>query len=285
MTTPAQTLYLGRQVAFLTQHGKQNLVLAPLQAALGCQLVHTDGYDTDQLGTFSREVDRTGSQIDAARKKAKIAMALTAARVGIGSEGTFGPDPFAGFMPWNTEVLLWVDQVSGIEVTGFAQGPAQSLHRAVKTLGELASFAAEANFPEHHLALRPGRDDHPDILKGIHDQKSLVKAFNLSMAKSENAVVIVENDLRAFCNPTRQAVIRKAADDLIRKLLSVCPTCATPGYWITKQLSGLPCQLCAQPTRLPIGEIWSCTVCKKQDHRLSKFGNFADPSRCDFCNP
>ncbi len=223
------------------------MVLAPLEAALGCQLVHTDGYDTDQLGTFTREVDRTGSQMDAARKKAKIGMALTAARVEMGSEGAFVPDPFAGFMPWNTEVLLWVDQDSGIEVTGVAQGPAQSLHRAVKTLGELASFAVEASFPGHHLALRPGREDHPDILKGIHDEQSLVKAFNLAMAKLESSVVFVENDLRAFCNPTRQAVIRKAADDLIRKLLSVCPACSTPGYWITKQISVLPCQLCAQP--------------------------------------
>ncbi len=88
-------------------------------------------------------------------------------------------------MPWNTEVLLWVDQDIESEATGFAQGPAQSLHRAVKTWGELAFFAAEANFPEHHSALRPGRDDHLDTIKGVHDQKSLVQAFNLAVAESE----------------------------------------------------------------------------------------------------
>ena len=285
MATPTLTPYQGRQVAFLTQHGKQNLVLAPLEAALGCQLVHTDGYDTDQLGTFTRDVARFGSQIDAARRKAKIGMDLTGARVGMGSEGAFGPDPFAGFIPWNTEILLWVDQDQGFEVTGFAHGPSQSLHGAVKTRDELTCFAAEAGFPEHHLTLRPGREDHPGILKGIHDLPSLVQAFNLCLAESKNGTVFVENDLRAFCNPSRQDIIRKAADDLISKLLSACPKCASPGYSVTKKIPGMPCKLCAHLTNLPIGEIWSCDVCGGQDHKILNVGMFADPGRCDLCNP
>lgn len=94
-----QSIYQGRQVAFLTQHGKQNLIRTPLEGALGCQLVHTDGYDTDQLGTFTRDVARPGSQLAAARRKANIGMELTGAHVGIASEGAFGPDPFAGLIP------------------------------------------------------------------------------------------------------------------------------------------------------------------------------------------
>ena len=71
MSTAPPLFYQGRQVAILTQHGKQDLVRGPLEAALGCQLVHTDGYDTDQLGTFTRELTRAGSQLDAARKKSR----------------------------------------------------------------------------------------------------------------------------------------------------------------------------------------------------------------------
>ncbi len=93
MSMAGARFYEGRTVAFLTQHGKQDLVREPLEAALGCQLVHTDGYDTDQLGTFTRELTRAGSQLDAARKKASIGMALTGASVGLASEGAFGPDP------------------------------------------------------------------------------------------------------------------------------------------------------------------------------------------------
>ena len=64
----AVNLYKTLKVAFLTQHGKQTLLRAPLEAA---------------------------------RKKALI---------GIASEGSFGMDPFGGFIPWNTEVVAWIDQ-------------------------------------------------------------------------------------------------------------------------------------------------------------------------------
>ena len=203
MSMAGARFYEGRTVAFLTQHGKQDLVREPLESALGCLLVHTDGYDTDQLGAFTRELTRAGSQLDAARKKASIGMALTGASVGLASEGAFGPDPFGAFMPWNTEVVLWVDPFNPIEVTGFAHGPTQSLHRMVKNLQELERFATEAGFPEHHLVLRPENPDHPDMDKGIRARDALVKAFVLAQAKSASGVVFVENDLRAFCNPTR----------------------------------------------------------------------------------
>ena len=277
--------YEGRPVAFLTQHGKQDLVREPLEAALGCQLVHTDAYDTDQLGTFTRELTRAGSQLDAVRKKAALGMALTGAPLGMASEGSFGPDPFGAFMPWNTEVVLWVDRLSELEVTGFAHGPAQSLHRMVKTPQELERFAKEAGFPEHHLVLRPEHPEHPDMDKGIHDHTLLLKAFHLAQAKSGNGVVFAENDLRAFCNPTRQKLILKATEELIRKLLSACPDCDSPGYWLSQQIPGLPCRTCGSLTRLPKAEIWGCKKCSHQEQRAVHAQPWADPARCDFCNP
>jgi hypothetical protein len=279
------TPYHGRQVAFLTRHGKQDLVRAPLEAALGCHVVHTDGYDTDQLGTFTREVARPGSQLEAARRKAQIGMELTGARLGMASEGTFGPDPFGGFMPWNTELLLWVDQDQGIEVAGVAHGPAQSRLGTVKTLEELEAFAAAAKFPEHHLALRPQHEDHPEICKGLRDRHSLAEAFRAAKAKSANGVVVVENDLRAFCNPSRQVIIRQAAEDLVRKLLSACPQCARPGFGLTRHVSGLPCGACGRKTRLPVAEVWRCQGCGHEDQRTINSAQLADPGRCDFCNP
>lgn len=272
-------------MAFLTQHGKQDLVRGPLEAALGCELVHTDAYDTDQLGTYTREVVRPGSQLDAARRKAQIGMRLTDAPIGIASEGSFGSDPFGGFMPWNTELLLWVDPSQNLEVTGFAHGPAQSLHRNVKTLDELMAFAQEARFPEHHLVMRPGHEDHPHIIKNIHDESTLRQAFAQLQGESGSGLVFVENDLRAFCNPTRQGVIRQACEDLIRKLQSTCPQCQSPGFWVKSRVAGLPCRVCGQKTRLPIGEIWHCAQCQHEEQRATPTQAWADPSRCDFCNP
>lgn len=90
--------YQGCKVAFLTKHGKQNIVRKPLELALGCEIVHTDRFDTDHLGTFTRDIARAGSQLDAARKKAQLGMELTHASVGLASEGAFGPDPYAGMV-------------------------------------------------------------------------------------------------------------------------------------------------------------------------------------------
>ena len=274
-----------RRVAFLTQHGKQDLVRSPLESALGCELVHTDAYDTDQLGTYTREIARPGSQFDAARRKAQIGMALTGAPIGLASEGAFGSDPFGGFMPWNTELLLWVDSARNLEVTGFAHGPAQSLHRTITSLDELMRFAEDAKFPEHHLVMRPDHEDHLDIVKNIHDEQTLREVFARLQTQSTSGMVFIENDLRAFCNPTRQDIIRKACDDLIRKLQSLCPQCHTPGFWVQKRIAGLPCRACGQKTRLPIGEVWQCGHCHHEEQREVQSERWADPSRCDFCNP
>jgi hypothetical protein len=278
-------LYKNHKVAFLTQHGKQALLRGPLETALGCELVHTDAYDTDLLGTFTRDQIRPGSQVEAARQKALIGMSLTHTMIGIASEGSFGMDPFGGFIPWNTEVLVWIDQNLGIEVQGIAHGPAQSLHKTIRSLDELEAFARTANFPEHHLVLRPQDQDHPELFKGIDHRADLLKAFDWAKQKSVNGCVFIENDLRAHCNPTRQGLIRKAADNLIQKLLSACPQCNTPGFWITEQTAGLPCTSCGRKTHLPVSEIWCCPVCKYEDHKRLSINQLADPSRCDFCNP
>lgn len=285
MATCAGLVYQGSQVAFLTQHGKEHLVRDRLEASLGCQLVHTAAYDTDLLGTFTKEVARQGSQLDAARAKAQIGMRLTGLHIGIASEGAFGPDPFVGFIPWNSEVLIWVDQQLGLEVQGFAHGPAQSVQRTLHTLDELHSFVGHANFPSHGLNLRPENADAGEWQKGICDTQALTQAFHVAQTQSAGGGVVVENDLRAFSNPTRQALIRQAMDDLIQKLRSACPQCAKPGFSLTKKSPGLPCRACARPTQLPLAEVWQCVSCNFQEQRAVERVESADPARCNYCNP
>lgn len=285
MASELLSIYRGRRVALLTLHGKQDLMRPLLQEALGCELVHTDGFDTDQLGSFTRDIARLDSQLETARKKAVMGMSLTGAQLGVASEGSFGGDPFGGFIPWNTELVLWVDQQRNHEVMGMAQGPAQSHQKWVQTWEELERFTIEAKFPEHHITLRPDHENHPLLFKGLHDLNSLKKAFMAAKAAASKQTVFVENDLRAFCNPTRQSIIKQATLDLVQKLKSHCPNCDKPGYWITKRVSGLACQACHQPTRLPVGEVWGCQACAHQETRALNTGQWADPSRCDACNP
>ncbi len=120
MQAPAH-LYVGGQVALLTQHGKQRVVAPALEGALGCRVHHVDGFDTDRLGTFTRDIPRFGTQVEAARKKARIAMELTGLPFGLGSEGAFVPDPFIGMAPWNVEVIVFIDALRNLEVAGIAQ--------------------------------------------------------------------------------------------------------------------------------------------------------------------
>ena len=212
-------LYQATPVAFLTQHGKETLLRSPLENALGCQLLHTDGYDTDLLGTFTDEIGRCGSQLEAARRKATIGMELLHTSVGIGSEGAFGPDPFSGLSAWDIEVVVWLDRSRQLEVVGMAQDFAMNQQRTVHTVEALMQFAQEAGFPAHHLLVHPGGAAPGQVRKGIRDTATLQAAFVEALAASPGQGVVVANDLRAFCNPTRQAVIGRAAADLVHKLM------------------------------------------------------------------
>lgn len=276
--------YAGKTVAFLTQHGKESLVAPLLEPALACKVVRAEGYDTDQLGTFSGEINRPDSQLKTARMKARIGMDLTGASIGLASEGAFVPDPFGGLMPWNVEVLVWLDDDSQLEIVGMAQGPARSLNRAVRWFPDLEKFAVEAGFPEHHLILRPQSETDPRMHKGLSNWSDLKRAFTQCQLESGNQMVFAENDHRAFCNPTRQAMIQRATTDLLQKIQSACPQCATPGFSITGHTAGLPCRLCGHPTRLARSYTWHCSTC---DHRQEQpaQATHADPGRCDVCNP
>jgi hypothetical protein len=134
--------YSGQAIAFLTQHGKEALLGPLFSEKLACTLVRATGFDTDQLGTFTRDVPRPGTQLAAARFKANKGMELTGLSIGIGSEGAFGADPVGGIMPWNTEVIVWVDATLGIEILGIAQGPSGGLQRFVNSSSAVSPAAS-----------------------------------------------------------------------------------------------------------------------------------------------
>lgn len=279
------TRYDGCRVAFLTQHGKDELLRPLLARELGCETVRAEGFDTDLLGTFTRDIGRPGSQLAAARAKAAKAIELTGERIGVGSEGAFGADPIGGLLPWNTEVLVWRDTIHGIEVTGAAQGPGHSLQRTVSDDDGLRRFAEASDFPAHGLVLRPDSPDDPRIVKGLRDWPTLQQAFAQALRSSQSGQVFVETDLRAHMNPTRQRLILQAAQDLVARLQSACPACDAPGFREKERISGLRCGLCGAPTRMPLAHVWHCDACGHADRRTVAEGLTADPARCDYCNP
>lgn len=167
--SPLTPAYSGRRVALLTQHGKEAVLRPLLEPALGCTIERVGGFDTDLLGSFTRETPRPGSQMDALRRKVRKGMELSGLPLGLASEGSFGPDPFGGLFPWNVELVIWIDDEQGVEVVGMAQGPAHNSHLLTADWAELEAFAVREDFPRHLLVLRPEHPDDPRVHKGLSD--------------------------------------------------------------------------------------------------------------------
>lgn len=287
LPSPGQRLYSGQHVAFLTQHGKERAVAPILADMLGCRVERVGGFDTDQLGSFTRDIPRYGSQLEAARRKARLGMELSGASLGLASEGSFGPDPHTGLFPWNVEIVLFIDDVRKIEVAGVYQGPAGNDHAWIVTWAEMEEFATRIGFPEQHLVLRPSSENNPRVRKGLADWPSLKTAFTWAkLASSAETRIFVERDLRAHGHPERMANIGKAALNLAEKLSSLCPGCGTPGFSGTAAVAGLPCSDCGLPTREHRAEIWKCLHCAHRETRQRRDGvRAADPVACGYCNP
>ena len=278
-------IFLNRTVSLLTKHGKEQVIASVLEDQFACLVKHSDAYDTDLLGTFTQETPRYGTQLDAVRKKATIGMDLLQLDLGIANEGAFVSDPYAGIIPWNNELVILIDEKYGLELTGFSAAAAQNDHDYVSQWEDMEKFANSALFPSHYLVVKPTDEYHPKSQKGIQDLAALKEAFEWAKALSSTGVVYVENDLRAFANPTRMENIRKATIDLTKKMGSLCPQCKIPGYWVKDIQRGLPCNACGLPTDQEISKIWGCIKCDHQDIEGMKVLKFADPSKCNHCNP
>lgn len=259
--------YTDKRAAFLTQHDKELVVAPELRSALGLKVERIDGYDTNQLGTFSREIPRDGSQLETARKKARIGMNLSGFKFGLASEGSFNMDPYTGMMPWNVEMLIFIDDLNEIEVVGFYQGNAKVGNLLAEDWISAESFARKLGFPEHYMVVRPEDKDDLRIHKDIDTWTKLEDSFSWARSQSANGSVFLETDMRAHANPTRMEHIRLAAVDLAKKLNSVCPVCGIPGFWIVDQVRGLPCGMCGSPTDMIREDIFECLKCS---HKVTK---------------
>jgi len=277
--------HAGQRIALLTQHGKEAVIAPVLEPALGCVVVHVSSFDTDRLGTFTRDVPRPGGQLEAARRKARIGMSLAGLPVGLASEGSFGLDPFTGLLPWNTELLVLVDDRLGLDVVGCAQGPGRSGCLCTGDWDALASFASREGFPAHRMVLRPQDQDDPRLHKGLADWRTLRAAFEHCLAESANGRVFVETDLRAFANPTRMQRIGEAAQDLLARLQSRCPACDLPGFGVAGRRPGLPCEACGLPTGAWLTEVRQCAGCGHRTEEKRSDRRVAQARYCGVCNP
>lgn len=276
--------YTGASFTLLTKHAKEQAIAPRLVRAIGAKVSVIDTFDTDTLGTFTREILRFGSQLDAARKKAELAIQMSGCPLGLGSEGSFTPGPF-GLGSFNLEIITLVDRVRGLEITGAIRELGHQASGTFETWEPLADFAQKMKFPSHALILRPNDESDPRICKDLTDRKKLRAAFDECLKLSGRGAVFVESDLRAHRNPTRMRNIGAACEDLIARMLRICPSCESPGFGLARLASGLPCSWCGAPTNDWKAEEFRCVSCTHIESRSRRDLTSADPGHCPRCNP
>lgn len=216
----------GLPVLIATMHGKE-AVLAPPLADLGFQVLLPLDYDTDMLGTFSGDVRRPGTAVEAALEKARRACIATGVPRAISSEGSYRPCQTLFPGARNVEILAFVDLESGQELveymtdlpTRFVKGrvPADFSSPQVEAL--LSSMG----WPDVRAMVVPEDPGQgvvmPEwVFKGLADAPSLIEAMRACAAHSSDGWVHLESDLRAHMNPTRMASVARVGERLVQGL-------------------------------------------------------------------
>lgn len=282
-------LFADRVGVVATMHQKERVIAPLLQQELGIKVVVPENFDTDAFGTFTREIERPGDQIQSARLKAEKALLITGESLAFASEGTFSPHPFIPYLPCNREIVILLDKVNNLELVGQEFSTETNYrHQLVATLEEAYEFALKVGFPEHALVVMSDASTNhkSQMIKGITAKEQLFEAVSLMLTKSTTGKVHVETDMRALYNPTRMKNIEKATLDLLKKLNQLCPHCSWPGFEVVERKKGLPCALCNLPSQMTRSVIYKCKKCEFNEEKLFPDGlEKADPAQCMYCNP
>jgi len=278
-------MFKGRNLLIATKHEKEKVIAPIFEKELGVKCFIAPNFDSDKLGTFTGEIERSDDPVTTARNKCLLAMELTNCDLAIASEGSFGPHPSAFFVTADDEFILFLDKKNEIEIIVRELSTDTNFNGSeIKTERELFAFAEKANFPDHGLIVKNTKDNFTEIVKGIIDPDHLRSTFKHFI--SEYGKAFVETDMRAMYNPTRMKVIERATKQLAEKINSLCPGCNSPGFGITSVKQGLPCELCNFPTKSTLRNIYSCKKCsftKEENYPNGKYTE--NPMYCDFCNP
>jgi len=280
-----------RLIALATQHGKERVLARPFRWGLGLTLLRADQLDTDRFGSFSGEHARPADALSTCRMKAEAAMRLTGLELGLASEGAFGPHPAVPMLAVGQEWMVYIDGPRQLLIHEHGISPRTNYAaRALRRGDDLGPWLRAVGFPSHGLMVRPhlpeGSAQASWLAKGIHEHGGLLQLLDQAAALSPEGLAWLETDMRAHCNPTRMASIRRLAFRLVRRVRSTCPACGTPGWGKVKAVAGLPCGACGLATPLELEEEWGCIRCDhRQRHPRRDQRRSADPMHCGWCNP
>ena len=278
-------IFDGRKLVIATKHKKENVIAPLLEQYLSVKCIVPEDFDTDELGTFTGEIERKDDALSTVRQKCLLAMEQTQVELGIASEGSFGPHPNIFLAHADEELLIFIDKKNKFEIIARELSLDTNFNATtINCFHDLVDFVREVGFPEHAVILKVVVNNKITAIKGIQSWELLEESYN-KLSKN-NSQVVAETDMRALYNPTRMKVIEQATVKLVEKIKSLCPQCSTPGFGVINSKKGLPCEWCNLPTKSIISHIYQCQKC---DFELEKMypnnKKKEDPMYCDFCNP
>jgi hypothetical protein len=274
-------------IVFATKHAKSQAAREVFTRILNTTIQELE-VDTDLMGTFSGEIERTGSMQDALRGKVRLARNATDSRLILVSEGSFGSAGGFGLAAHGLEMLMLHDSVTGVEI--FEQYVSWNTNYAtakLTTIDELASFLKRISFDTHALVLYPdGIPPSQTVYKGILTEGDAISAFSVCKELSPTLSVMAMSDMRAHLNPTRMSAVSACCELLANRLAAECAKCGSGGFGMIATVPGLPCQACGMPTQRARAEKHACAVCGfTAEHPRADGAKEAAPYECEFCNP
>lgn len=277
--------YVHKRIALTTKHEKLTLIKPAFDEHVGCEIFEVN-LDTDQLGTFSGEIERIAPTLETAIKKARLGMEETGLRLGIASEGSIGPDPMVPFIHSNIEHLVLVDDELGIVISETYRS--FDINAATITVAPdhyLMDFLEKVDFPNHALIVRPDTQNKNNCIKGVTNEEQLMEAIQISSQLSPSGKVVIESDLRAMHSPSRQRNIEEVAKLLAKRVSQLCTNCNMPGWGRVGYEKGLYCSECGWDHPNAIRqEILGCVKCEYTEQGVV-ISTVLDPANCNFCNP
>ena len=185
---PHLPLFTNRVAVLATMHQKE-LVMAPILEELGLKVIVPANFNTDTFGTFTREVKRPGTQIEAARIKAQKVLEITGETIAVASEGSFAPHPSLPYISSNREIVLLIDKENDL-ISEISQNLPKIFEKYSEIIEPIKKFNDQRNCIKVIL----------DLLLDIYQTVSSVKyksSYDRS-AKFSTASLIKQFDKQIF---------------------------------------------------------------------------------------
>lgn len=291
MAIRTNSIFQNQEVILVSMHGKEAVLGPALYEAFGIHLAVASELNTDDFGTFSGEKSRPDTQYKTALMKLAAGFkSYPKYSWGLASEGAFVPHPEVPFLTVNYELLVLVNRLTGLEISSHYRTTETNFDSITTgSWEEINLFASQTGFPEHALIIRPNLlqpGNAPFYLKGINSYQALKEGVEKCREISADGQVFLETDMRAMYNPTRMQSIKYAALELVNNMKSFCSVCAAPGFARSQSLTGLPCEMCNQPTPQVLAHVYSCGACLHTEQKQFPYGTaYASAGTCPFCNP